>query len=145
TATAPADRYQDVAAFAADIGAFLGHFPVAARADPGGLYFAGKFLRRHRTGAIVTGLVIALLAGAAILSTILYLRAENARIEAERRFLEVRDLSQFMLFDLYDSLADSPGTVGSRVRLAAVARRYLERLQQVPDAPVDLKLDIARG
>lgn len=144
-APVPADRYQDVAALAADLRAFLGHFPVAARTDPGGLYLAGRFLRRHRTGAIVTAGIMVLLAGAAILSTFLYFRAESARIEAERRFLEVRDLSQFMLFDLYDSLADSPGTVGSRARLAEVARRYLERLQQVPDAPVDLKLDIARG
>jgi len=141
----PARRYPDVAAQIADVRAYLGHFPVAARRTSGRAYRAAKFLRRHRVGAIVTSAILALLASATIVSTALYFRAERARVEAERRFLEVRDLSRFMLFDLYDDLADSPGTVTSRARLAQVARVYLERLQQVPNPPVDLKLDIARG
>jgi serine/threonine-protein kinase len=145
TAEDPAGRYPDVAALIADVRAYLGHFPVAARQGSGRVYRAAKFLRRHRLGAIVTAAILALLATATIVSTGLYFRAERARIEAERRFLEVRDLSRFMLFDLYDDLADSPGTVTSRARLAQMARLYLERLQQVPNAPVDLKLDIARG
>lgn len=145
TAADPAARYPDVARLVADIEAWLGHFPVAARTDIGWAHRAAKFLRRHRLGAIVTAGVLALFASATILSTALYLRAERARVEAERRFMEVRDLSRFMLFELYDDLADSPGTVGSRARLAAMARLYLERLQRVPNPPVDLKLDIARG
>ncbi len=141
----PADRYVDVPALVSDLRAYLAHFPVAARPSIGPAYRAGKFLRRHRVGALVTATIILLLGAAAITSTILYVRAEQARVEAERRFMEVRALSRFMLFDLYDDLADSPGTLPSRVRLAETARRYLEQLQQVPDAPVDLQLDIARG
>ncbi|MFL6862809.1 MAG: protein kinase domain-containing protein [Allosphingosinicella sp.] len=145
TAADPAARYPDVAALVADVRAYLGHFPVAARHGSGRLYRAAKFLRRHRLGAIVTAAILAVLAAATIVSTGLYLRAESARVEAERRFMDVRALSRFMLFDLYDDLADSPGTVTSRARLAAMARLYLERLQSVPNPPVDLKLDIARG
>lgn len=145
TASDPARRYPDVAALIADVRAYLGHFPVSARRTSGRLYRAAKFLRRHRAGAIVTSAILVLLATATVVSTGLYFRAEGARIEAERRFLEVRDLSRFMLFDLYDDLADSPGTVTSRARLAQMARFYLERLQQVPNPPVDLRLDIARG
>jgi serine/threonine-protein kinase len=80
-----------------------------------------------------------------VVATFGYVRAEQQRAEAERRFDEVRQLSRYMLFDLYDELADSPGTLPSRVRLAETARRYLEQLQRVPDAPPDLRLDIARG
>ncbi|WP_395612155.1 protein kinase domain-containing protein [Allosphingosinicella sp.] len=145
TATAPADRYPDVAALTGDLRAWRDHYPVAARGDAGWRYRAAKFLRRHRTGAIVTGIVMLLLAGAALIATLGYVRAEQQRAEAERRFDEVRQLSRYMLFDLYDELADSPGTLPSRLRLADTARRYLEQLQLVPDAPADLRLDIARG
>ncbi len=145
TAAAPADRYPDVAALTEDVRAVRDHYPVAARGDAGWRYRAGKFLRRHRTGAIVTGIVMLLLTGAALIATFGYIRAEQQRAEAERRFDEVRQLSRYMLFDLYDELADSPGTLPSRLRLADTARRYLEQLQRVPDAPADLRLDIARG
>ena len=145
TAIDPSARYPDIAALTEDVRAFRDHYPVAARGDAGWRYRTGKFLRRHRTGAIVTSMVMLLLAGAALFSTLAYIRAEQSRIEAERRFDEVRQLSRFMLFDLYDDLADSPGTLPARIRLAETARRYLEQLQRVPDAPPDLRLDIARG
>jgi serine/threonine-protein kinase len=145
TATDPQARYPDVAALTEDVRAFRDHYPVAARPDADWRYRSAKFLRRHRTGAIVTAAVMLLLAGAALFATLAYIRAEQSRQEAERRFDEVRQLSRFMLFDLYDDLADSPGTLPTRIRLADTARRYLEQLQNVPDAPRDLRLDIARG
>jgi serine/threonine protein kinase len=145
TAAAPEARYADIAALTEDVRALRGHYPVAARTDADWRYRAGKFLRRHRTGAIVTAVMMLLLAGAALVSTLAYVRAEQARVEAERRFDEVRQLSRYMLFDLYDDLADAPGTVPTRLALAQTARRYLEQLQSVPDAPPDLRLDIARG
>jgi serine/threonine-protein kinase len=145
TAADPQRRYPDVAALTDDVRAVRDHYPVAARGDAGWRYRTAKFLRRHRTGAIVTAAVILLLAGAALVATFGYVRAEQQRAEAERRFDEVRQLSRYMLFDLYDDLADSPGTLPTRLRLAETARRYLEQLQRVPDAPADLRLDIARG
>jgi serine/threonine-protein kinase len=141
----PQARYADVAALIEDLRAFRDHYPVSARDDSDWRYRTGKFLRRHRTGAIATAAIMLLLAGAASFSTLAYLRAERARVEAEHRFAEVRALSRFMLFDLYDDLADSPGTLPSRLRLADTARRYLEQLQRVPSAPLDLRLDTARG
>jgi serine/threonine-protein kinase len=145
TAADPAERYADVPALVADLRAYRDHRPVVARRNAGWRYRAGKFLRRYRLGASVTAAVMAILAIAAVTATVLYLRAEQARTEAERRFTEVRELSRFLLFDLYDDLADSPGTLPSRLRLADTARRYLDQLQRVPDAPADLRLDIARG
>jgi serine/threonine-protein kinase len=141
----PAARYPDVAALVADIEAYRGHLPVAARSDAGAGYRSAKFIRRHRTGVIATGLVVALLAAAALIATALYIRAERARGEAEARFGEVRALAHFMLFDLYDRLAASPGTVESRIRLADTARRYLDQLRAVPEAPADLRLESAMG
>lgn len=141
----PAERYPDVGALIAEIEAWRNDLPVAARTDAGWRYHAAKFLRRHRTGVIATAAAGALLIATAVTSTTLYIRAETARAEADRRFNDVRAMARFMLFDLYDDLADSPGTVGSRARLAETAGRYLARLERVPDAPLDLQLDTARG
>lgn len=144
-ATDPADRYQDVALLVGDIRAMRSHMPVSARQPVGWRYLGGKFLRRHRTGAMVAGAIMLLLTATTVVSTILYTRAETARAEADRRFLEVRQLVRYLLFEHYDQLAASPGTVEARVRLAETAGAYLDQLRQVPDAPADLRLDSARG
>jgi serine/threonine-protein kinase len=57
---APGERYPSVAAFADDLGRFLGHESVSARPDSL-VYRARKFVRRHRIGvaaATVTGLAL---------------------------------------------------------------------------------------
>ena len=143
-APAAADRYGSVAALIAEMERWRNGFPVLAQPDSVG-YRARRFIGRHRLGVVLATLATLLLAGTSIVATVSSVRAERARKEAETRFLEVRDLSRFMLFDLYDDLADSPGTVGSRARLAQTAARYLERLQRVPDAPTDLRIDIVKG
>lgn len=80
-------RYATVAAFATDIGRFLDDQPVDAR-PPSSTYRIRKFTRRNR-GAVAAAvtLFVVLVAGlAASLSQ--YLRAEGARIEADRRRTE---------------------------------------------------------
>lgn len=141
----PALRYPDVSSLLADIRAFRGHWPVAAHGSAGWRYSMAKFLRRHRTGATLVSVTLAALLIVALVSMLMYARAETARREADRRFLEVRQLVHYLLFDHYDQLAALPGTVESRVRIAGTAGRYLDQLRQVPDAPADLRLDSARG
>lgn len=144
----PGHRYPDVAALLADIRRHRAWEPVLARGDAGWArrrYVAGRFARRHRRPLVLAGLAALLLAGTAVVSTISYVRAERARVEADKRFVELRGLAQFMLTELSDRLSDAPGTVAARARLAAVAGTYLDRLRAVPDAPLDLRLDTARG
>lgn len=144
TAADPADRYPDVAALTADLQRYRNRMPVHARAA-GWRYRSARFVARHRRGLAVTALAMAALLAAIVTTTIMYVEAERARAEAERRFGEVRGLARFMLFDLYDELRNAPGTVGARVALAETGGRYLDRLRQVPDAPADLRLDTASG
>lgn len=141
----PTQRYQDVAALVGDVRAVRSHMPVSARQPAGWRYLSTKFLRRHRTGAMVATAVMLLLTATTVISTLLYTRAETARIEADRRFLEGHRLVRYLLFDHYEQLAASPGTVEARVRLAETAGAYLDQLRQVADAPADLRLDSARG
>ncbi|MBX9662259.1 serine/threonine-protein kinase [Novosphingobium sp.] len=141
----PAERYPDVPALLADVRRHRAWLPVAARAGEGRRYSAGRFIWRHRRGLALTAAAMIGLAGATVVSTTQYLRAEAARAEADRRFAELRRLADFMLVELSDRLADSPGTVPARARLATVAGGYLDRLRQVPRASADLRLDTARG
>ena len=144
-AEAPSDRYPDVPALMADMRRYRGSEPVEARVAPGWRHLAGLFVRRNRR-PLLLGAVVALgLVAATTASTINYVRAERERAEADKRFVELRSLADFMLTELDDRLSDAPGTVGARARLAEVAGRYLDRLRAVPGAPLDLRLDTARG
>lgn len=143
-APAEAQRYGSVAELIADLDRWRQRLPVAAM--PGGWrYRARKFVQRHKAGVAATAAAILLLTGAAVLATSNWLRAERNRASAEQRFGQVRQLSHYMLFDLYDQLAREPGTVAKRAQLAQTSADYLARLQLSRDAPADLRLDVAKS
>ncbi|MDB5680923.1 MAG: hypothetical protein JWO16_728 [Sphingomonas bacterium] len=137
-------RYGSVAALIGDVERWRARLPVSALPQTI-RYSTNKFVERHRWGVGATGLALVLLSGTSLLATSSYLRAETTRVRAEQRFDEVRDLSHFMLFDLYDELARRPGTVAKRAEIAASSARYLERLSVSADAKDDLRLDTARS
>lgn len=141
----PADRYADVPELLEDLRRHRSCLPVRARSDTGRGYIFGRFVRRNRQGLAIGGTIALLLLSMSVVTTGLYWRAERARVEADARFGEVRSLARFLLFDAYDRLADAPGTVAVRANLAETARKYLERLNSVPNAPDDLRLDLARS
>jgi eukaryotic-like serine/threonine-protein kinase len=138
----PASRYPDVATLDADVVAWTSNYPVSAR-SVGWREHAGKFMARHWRGLAITGVIGAVLAATAIFASAQAFRAEQARVIAEQRFHDVRDLAR--AFDLNDDLARYPGTVTRRAALAATTARTLARLQTAADAPADLRLDTARS
>lgn len=152
-AAAPAAdaRYPTVEALQKDVQRWLAGHPVAAH--PGTwTYYARRLVGRHRLTTVVASIAMTLLAGAAIALGILYLRAEHARVDAdiarrkaEQRFAEVRELSRYMLFDMYDRLDNVPRTLTLRRDLADAAQRYLDGLSKDPDAPVAVKLEVIEG
>jgi eukaryotic-like serine/threonine-protein kinase len=137
-------RYGSVAALIADLDRWRAQLPVEAMPDRWG-YRAGKFIERHRAGVLATGAAMVLLGATSLIATTSYFRAETARERSEQRFGEVRQLSRYMLFDLYDDLARQPGSVEKRAQIAQTAARYLDRLGVARDAPADLRLETARG
>ncbi len=141
----PGNRYADAAELRLDIQRHRALVPVRARTDAGWRYAAGRFVVRHRRGLAVTAAVVVALVATTVATTLQYVRAERALAQSNQRFVEVRGIAQFMLTDLSDAMADAPGTVAARAQLAATASAYLERLRNVPDAPIDLRLDTARG
>ncbi len=140
----PRERYGSAAALIADLDRWRARLPVTALPDSW-RYRTSKFVERHRGGVVATAAALALLSSSSLIATTSYVRAERNRASAEARFGEVRHLSRFMLYDLYDELARQPGTVQKRAQIAETSALYLDRLQVATDAPADLRLETARS
>ena len=140
----PDNRYASVETLQADVERWLGSFPVQAhRAN--WRYVAGKFVGRHGMAVAAAAAALVVLAGAMTALVFLYTRAESARASSEERFTELRSLSRFVLFDVYDRLESTPRALPLRRDLAEAAQGYLDRLAQDPSAPVAVKLDVIEG
>lgn len=140
----PPDRYPTADALAADVEAWGQDRPVSAMKG-GAAYLVGKFVRRHRIGvgaaaAAVVGLVLAL--GVTLAANA---RAERAAAETEARFQQTRAIAKAMLFDAYDEVSRVTGSTRARAVLAQTGLDYLDALAADEDAPVDVRLEAARG
>lgn len=147
----PARRYASVEALNDDLRRWTLTMPVRAH-EWTWRYVGSKFLARHRVSTALGALAFVLLAGGAAALAFLYVRAEHARAEAERaraqaeeRFADLRSLSRFVLFDVYDRVEAIPRALPLRQDLADAGQRYLDKLAQDPNAPTDVRLDMIEG
>ncbi len=140
----PARRYASVDALDADIERWLNGAPVRAHGRAWD-YLTRRFVARHRLGVISAAAGVLLLVGAAVAMAVMYVRAERARAEAEQRFNDVRDLSRYVLFDVYDRLESVPRALTLRRDIAEKGQQYLDRLSLDPNAPASVRLDVAEG
>ena len=136
------DRYPSAEALAGDLDLWRRGFPVSAR-EQTRRYRAERFVTRHRIGVVVSAIAACALVVLSIVAVVGWQRAVIARQDAEARFNDVRHISGYVLFDLYDQLARQPGTVTKRAEIAATSARYLERLQLNRNAPADLRTEVA--
>jgi tRNA A-37 threonylcarbamoyl transferase component Bud32/tetratricopeptide (TPR) repeat protein len=125
----PERRYATVEQLAEDIRRYLLRQPIIARRDTF-LYRSSVFVARHKfaVAAAVFG-AVALLIGITV-SVQAARVAQAQRVRAERRFDEVRKLSNALIFDIHDSIRFLPGAADSRRLLAKTAARYLDSLSQ---------------
>jgi eukaryotic-like serine/threonine-protein kinase len=131
----PQRRYASVGEFSRDIQNHLQDAPVLAHQDTF-TYRTGKFIRRHRLVSVsVMIFVLTVLVG--ILATLHQARIARAeRAKAERRFNDVRQLANAMMFDVHDSIKDLPGATSARKLLVDRALQYLDSLsREVTDDP----------
>lgn len=138
----PERRYRSVQQFAEDITRHLDGLPVAASKGSWS-YAAGKFVSRHRAAVAATALVmLALLAG--IVATERQARiAGIERAKAQKRFDDVRQFSNSLIFDIHDALQDIPGTTPARNLLLDRAVQYLDRVATDADGDSDLERELA--
>jgi len=140
----PAERYATVAALADDLRAWLEGRVVSA-VPATSWYRARKSLARHKMGAAVTaGVVVALVAGGATTAWQAHV-ARAERDKAERRFQQVRQFADSLLFDVHDALRKLPGATEPRRLLLERAVQFLDGLAQDAGADGTFKLELAEA
>jgi eukaryotic-like serine/threonine-protein kinase len=131
----PSERYGSVDEFARDIRNFLGGLPVMA-AKGSTLYRLRKFVGRNRVS-------VAAAVGALVLGTYGIWEIVQQRQIAERRFNDVRQLANTIVFDVHDAIADLPGSTPARKVIVQRALEYLARLEQEGATNLELRREMA--
>ncbi len=140
----PQERYASVEHFAEDIRRHLEGRPVAARKGTW-RYRAAKYLRRNKV-AVAAGA----LAGLAVLGGVIGVAWQGsvalaAKARAERRFLDVRRLTHFLLFDFHDAVQRLPGSTPVQEMLVQRALVYLDGLANEAAGDPGLQLELAEA
>ena len=125
----PERRYPSVHAFSEDLRRHLEGLPVLARPDTLS-YRAGKFITRHKAGVAAALVVAMTLLSATIITSWQARVARRERARAERRFKDVRNLTNTFLFEFHDSIADLNGATRAREMVVKKAQEYLDSLAQ---------------
>jgi len=138
----PARRYGSVDQLVQDLRRHLDGFPVLARGRST-TYRVSRFVRRHRAAVVATALVMAtVIAGLA--ATIWQARvAGRERDLANRRFQDVRELANAVVFDIHDAIATLPGSTRAREKLVHHALRYLDDLSREARGDLALQRELA--
>ena len=123
----PSRRYPSVGQFSEDIRRHLEDRPVLAGKDTTG-YRAGKFIRRNKIPLAAAALIIVSLVAGAVATLRQARIAHQQSLRAERRFNDVRQLANNVLFDYHDTIKALPGATKVRERLVKDALVYLDSL-----------------
>jgi len=116
----PERRYPSAGELSEDIRRYLAGFPVRARKDTL-RYRSSKFIRRHTLALAAAAAVLIMLVAAVIIT-------RSAQLKAERRFAEVRQVANTLLFDFDDSIANLAGATQARKLLVSRALFFLDGL-----------------
>jgi tetratricopeptide (TPR) repeat protein len=96
-------RYQTAQAMAEDIQRHLNHEPVLA-GPPSTMYRLKKFVRRHRHSVTAAAVVIVSLVLGFIVSTVMYIQAQQARKKEAAALSEAQAVADFLTNDLLASV-----------------------------------------
>ena len=131
----PDRRYVSVAQLSDDCERYLNGEAVLAAPDTFG-YRTSKLLRRHWMGASATAAIVLILAAT---GTAIWYQQQRA----ERRFNDVRQLANTVVGELYDAIAEVPGSTSARQLLVTRALGYLDNLSREAGNDTSLKVDLA--
>jgi tetratricopeptide (TPR) repeat protein len=139
-----ARRYDTAASLAEDLSRHLRDEPVVAR-PPTTSYRMRKFVRRNRVAVVATGITVLALLTALGVSVYQTRVAVHERDRAERRFADLRQLANALIFKIHDSVRALPGSTEARRAIVAEALTYLERLSADETDDPALQHELARG
>ncbi|MFZ1700294.1 MAG: protein kinase [Pyrinomonadaceae bacterium] len=138
----PERRFKTVEDLAEDIKRHLAGRPISARPNTAG-YLAGKFIRRNKIAASAAFLIIASLVTGLVFSLWQAEQARQERDRAERRFQDVRQLSNSLLFEISPTIERLPGSIQARELLVKRALEYLDSLAAESRSDIGLQSELA--
>ncbi|MBC7910217.1 MAG: serine/threonine protein kinase [Pyrinomonadaceae bacterium] len=138
----PERRYSSVEQFAEDIRRHLADLPVMARPDTLS-YRATKFVSRNKVAVLAAALIMLSLLGGVVATIWQARRAEASRARAERRFNDVRQLSNALLNDIAPKIERLEGSTEARQALVAQSLKYLDSLAVESTDDLTLQAELA--
>ena len=124
-----ARRYATVEQFSEDIRRHLDGLPVTARPDTFS-YRAEKFFKRNKIPVIGSAVFALALIGGIVGTSWQTVRAERQRALAEKRFGEVRQMANNVVFKYYSEAEKLDGSTKMREMMVTDATAYLDGLAQ---------------
>ena len=138
----PERRYVSVEQFADDIRRHLDGLPVLARKDTI-RYRTLKFVERNKAGVAATVLIAISLVGGIVATSWQAHIAKVERARAERRFNDVRHLTNSLIFDMEEAISELPRSTAARKLLLDNALQYLDSLAKEAKGDVTLQRELA--
>ena len=140
----PHRRYASAEQLSEDIRRHLEELPVTARKDTV-RYRMEKFLRRHKAGVAAAALVFLSLIGGIVATSWQARIARREHERAERRFKDVRRLSNSFLFEFHDAIQNLAGSTPARELLVKRALEYLGTLAREAGGDSSLQSELAEA
>jgi tetratricopeptide (TPR) repeat protein len=138
----PDRRYASVEDFSNDIDKYLNALPINARPNTF-FYRASKFYSRNRTASIVGLFLVLSLVTGIIATTWQAYVARQERDRAQKRFMEVRKLSNSLLFEITPKIENLEGSTEAREVVVRRALEYLDSLTSESQDDLTLQSELA--
>ncbi|MCD9185177.1 MAG: protein kinase [Pyrinomonadaceae bacterium] len=135
-------RYNSAQEFSEDIRRYLEGLPISARPATFS-YRAAKFVRRNRAGVFAAAFILLSLLSGITIAVWQAVRAERQRILAEKRFAEVRQIANNVVFKYTDAITNLPNSSEVREMLLKDASAYLDNLAQDAKNDIELQSELA--
>ncbi|AGY59147.1 serine/threonine-protein kinase [Gloeobacter kilaueensis] len=138
----PERRYASAQQLAQDIERHLDGLPVLARENTL-WYRTRRFVRRNKI-VVAAGCLIGLsLVGGIVATSREAAIAQAAQARAERRFNDVRQLANSLMFEIYAGIDKLPGATPTKKLLVTKALTYLDNLSQEAENDLSLQASLA--
>lgn len=138
----PSRRYASVEDLSNDIDKYLNGLPVSARPNTF-FYRASKFYARNKTASIVGAFLALSLILGIIATSWQAVIANQQRDRAEKRFQDVRKLSNSLLFEITPKIERLEGSTEAREILVKRALEYLDSLSNESQDDLSLQSELA--
>jgi serine/threonine protein kinase len=129
-------RYETASALVADVQRYLADEPVLA-GPPSLRYRLGKFLRKHRGPVLAASVILLLLVGGMIGTTLGFLRAERLRQTAEENEQRAQQEKTNALASAESEREAKQNEAAQRTKAEAAQRQAMEALQATSDEVIE--------